>query len=319
MLATLDGEMATQPLGSSTAPGSGGAGTDSTDEVTPQRVPKRVAPVTKTKPTRRLHPGDRICGQCGEGNPPVRKFCSRCGEELSNAEVVRAKWWTRLLFWRRTRSLEAGTRPGQRGVKQGGGARAMRAYRRIRLVVGTVLMTFSLAYAAVGPFRGVVNRTVEPPLTSVTDSVKGWWTSITNGYDDLAVFSYGPSDALPEHQPDQLFDGSNSTYWAARWTKKDRPQVVFFFKDAEDLDAVVVHACNIPDDEPDLLRPKQLNFRAGSSNNETIDVANSPDPQTLKFDSLTTLRKVTLTVTDVYPQQGVRNVGICRIELKTRK
>ena len=45
-------------------------------------------------PTRR-HPGDLICGQCGEGNDPVRHFCRRCGNSLDEAIAVRLPWYRR--------------------------------------------------------------------------------------------------------------------------------------------------------------------------------------------------------------------------------
>ena len=61
---------------------------DQPTERTPQATRELAAAVTKTKPTRRLRPGDLICGQCGEGNPPVRRFCGRCGDSLDRKSVV---------------------------------------------------------------------------------------------------------------------------------------------------------------------------------------------------------------------------------------
>jgi hypothetical protein len=37
---------------------------------------------------RRLQPGDLVCPECGEGNDPNRKFCARCGTELTNAKPL---------------------------------------------------------------------------------------------------------------------------------------------------------------------------------------------------------------------------------------
>jgi ribosomal protein L40E len=41
-----------------------------------------------------IRAGDLICHRCGEGNPPERKFCRRCGTSLESAERARPRRWT---------------------------------------------------------------------------------------------------------------------------------------------------------------------------------------------------------------------------------
>ena len=76
--------------------------------VAPTVARPRPAARAMEAPTRR-HPGDLICGQCGEGNDPTRHFCRRCGNSLDEAIAVRLPWYRR--FFNRVlgiRTREAG-------------------------------------------------------------------------------------------------------------------------------------------------------------------------------------------------------------------
>jgi ribosomal protein L40E len=72
-------------------------------------APPRPTPQTQLRaPTRRPNPGDLICGQCGEGNDPHRRFCRRCGAILTGAApALRRSWWQR--FWHRRPATPAGS------------------------------------------------------------------------------------------------------------------------------------------------------------------------------------------------------------------
>ncbi|MBZ2197053.1 zinc ribbon domain-containing protein [Occultella gossypii] len=60
-------------------------------------------------------PGDLICGSCGTGNVPTRKFCRRCGTSLAEAKVQPSRsWWRRLLRPDAKPGPVAGTRPKTR-------------------------------------------------------------------------------------------------------------------------------------------------------------------------------------------------------------
>jgi hypothetical protein len=64
------------------------------DAMTPTVAKKQGKVIQKTTPTRRLFPGDLICRDCGEGNPPARKFCRGCGSSLAtSATTVETKSW----------------------------------------------------------------------------------------------------------------------------------------------------------------------------------------------------------------------------------
>src|SRR5205823_14718900 len=120
------------------------------------RRPTSVAPtVTRPRPAARSleaptrrHPGDLICGQCGEGNDPVRHFCRRCGNTLDEALVVSLPWYRRF-FNRvfRVREREAGWRPKRVGAPNVMGG----VWRIIRLALLAVLIVAELACYQIQP------------------------------------------------------------------------------------------------------------------------------------------------------------------------
>jgi hypothetical protein len=77
------------------------------DVVAPQERGRARRTMPKSAPSRELQPGDLVCGSCGEANLPTRRFCSRCGNELEGAEVVKAPWWRRILPKRKPREARA--------------------------------------------------------------------------------------------------------------------------------------------------------------------------------------------------------------------
>ncbi len=299
----------------------GGSGDqDLPDEVTPQRTKQRVAAVTKTKPTRRLQPGDLVCGQCGEGNPPTRKFCSRCGEELSEAEVVKARWYRPLMFWRRSpKTMDAGTRPGQAGAKKDRRASGWAAYRKLRAVLASVLLVMGVLYVVVAPLRGVINGMLDRPVTWVRTTVGGWWEDLTDDFVDVPPARRTASAALRGHPAAAAFDGNTETFWAAPWTPAKRPSLTVGFDEAVTLTHVVVHSGAAGENADKFLQPAVLRLTYGSGNRERVPLDFSPDPQTVELAEATTFRRLTITVVRVHPREGARNVAIKEIEFKTRK
>lgn len=119
------------------------------------------------EPTRKLRPGDLVCGACGEGNSPSRNFCRRCGHGLHEAEVVRRPWWRRVIPHRAPRVHVAGERPGRstaggrggKGVK--GGIRGAQSIKR--KILGPIgKATRVLMFVAVA--AGAVGLTLNPSL-----------------------------------------------------------------------------------------------------------------------------------------------------------
>jgi hypothetical protein len=127
--------------------------------VAPRPKPKAAAPREVERPK----PGELICGSCGTGNDPQRKFCRRCGSSLVEATVEptpepkRAPWYKRI--FRRGNApaaYEAGARPDHIG-------RRRRRPGCLLIVVITliiVIVAAGLAYALHDGTRSAVDDTV---------------------------------------------------------------------------------------------------------------------------------------------------------------
>jgi len=163
----------------------------------PEPVVARQPEAARAQPTapaprqvEQLPTGSLICGDCGTGNDPARRFCLHCGASLAAARIVeRPPWWQRLLF--RERTYAAGTRRRPR--------RKVRLLLPITLLVllGVVLLATvgPLRPAVVGAFRDVQNMLLPPQQVRPTELVA--------------------SSSSPEHAAALAVDGANNTYWAA--------------------------------------------------------------------------------------------------------
>jgi hypothetical protein len=160
------------------------------EPVKPGRAEGRVAPPDLPPETRRPQPGETICGNCGAGNDPARKFCRRCGASLADAPVAPPRgWWQRLLRRGRAAAPAAGTRP-RRTVR--------RSYR------GPVVLLLVLALlgAAGFQYRALIRSGVE----AVLDRVKGSRLETPVGVK--------ASRFVAGHPASKADDGASNTFWS---------------------------------------------------------------------------------------------------------
>jgi hypothetical protein len=196
------------------------------------RVPTSIAPaVTRPRPSPRTiepptrrHPGDLICGQCGEGNDPVRHFCRRCGNSLDEALVVRLPWYRRFfnrVFGVRTR--EAGWRPHRVGPPNVMGM----VWRIIRLAIGAIIVVALLAFLFIPSFHNLVVDRATTAFTSVRKIVHP-------NYDPIYPIGASASTAIANHPPTLAIDRYTNTYWAAL-PSDHTPTLVLRFAGPQDL------------------------------------------------------------------------------------
>jgi ribosomal protein L40E len=151
---------------------------------------------------RRPAPGETICGNCGAGNAPTRKFCRRCGTDLVDAPVVpRAPWWRRILQARRRQDPAAGTR------------QTHRARRRHRGLAVTAVIAVLL-----GGGGWLARAPLSREYRTVLDRVQG--TKIVN------PTSFRASGSAPGHDPTETRDGAPNRYWAPPPSAKPQGQWV---------------------------------------------------------------------------------------------
>jgi hypothetical protein len=191
--------------------------------VAPAVTRPRQAPRTMEAPTRR-QPGDLICGQCGEGNDPVRHFCRRCGNSLDEAIAVRLPWYRRFfnrLFGVRTR--EAGWRPHRVGPPNVMGV----VWRVVRLALAALIVIALLAFLLVPSFHNlIVNR-----MTSSVTTVR---KAIFPHYDAVYATGASASTSVGGHLPNLAIDKFTNTYWAAL-SSDHGPYLKLTFHDPVDL------------------------------------------------------------------------------------
>jgi hypothetical protein len=153
------------------------------------------APVAKARrrpvaPPEPFDPGDLICGTCGVGNKPTRKFCRRCGATLADAEVARVPWWRRLFRKRTPREKEAGSRPKV--------AAARRSPTKLVALLGV------LALLGVGTY--VLRERAFDGVDLVRDRIQG--------VERVVPEKMTASTSQDGHGPGLAKDGTPNKYWA---------------------------------------------------------------------------------------------------------
>lgn len=284
------------------------------EEVAPQATRRRVAPVQKTKPTRRLEPGDLICSQCGEGNAPTRKFCSRCGNELAEAEVVKPKWWRKLLFWQRLRRpkvLEAGTRPGQAGTKPRMGRRIFKLYRKVRTVMALIVFVGGIIYLFVPPARGYVNGWVASPVNAISKRVD---KTFNPKFVPVRPTQATASAEVPDHTAAMSVDKFNNTYWAAPFDAANFPRLTLTFDKPVTISKIIVTSGA---DEQFAANHRPLLLHLVYSNNQSDDIrpVDGDQPQTFELVNAKDITSIEVDVTEVFRAQDATHVALAELEL----
>ncbi|MEU4644797.1 hypothetical protein [Micromonospora sp. NPDC023814] len=298
-------------------PRAGGPVGSEPEEVTPQPVRPRTATTGRRAPTRRLEPGDLICGECGEGNPPTRRFCSRCGDSLRTAEVVRRRWWQRLLFRRGPKVAAAGTRPGAPGGGSGGGVVGVlhRVYQRANGVAAVLLFALGIAYLIYPPLRERVNAVVMPPV----HDARAWVDRKLNPrFVAARPVEVTGSTSVAEHGPDLTVDQYRNTHWQVRWDAEQPPTVTLRFGAEVDLERLIVIA-GTAEDYTASHRPAKLHLVWSTNRSDTVTVQDTGEPQTLTLTAAKGVTSVQIQVTDVYRAEKGTDVAVSELEFFARE
>jgi hypothetical protein len=306
------------------------------DEKPPERAPQATRPlaaaVTKTKSTRRLHPGDLICGQCGEGNPPVRKFCSRCGSSLLEAEHVKLSWWRRVTqrFRRHPRVIETMDSDGPADAGAAGTSRHAAAhaadvrkalagrdpryalrklYRRARLVLAGVIMVGVILYGAITPFRGLIDSKI--------DSIKGKATGLI----DVHYVPVHPVAATANLQKkgcpgSNAVDGYLNTYWLAPYSSSDYPTLTLTFANPATLERIIIYS-GASNNYLGYGRPSLLVLVFSNDKSTTITPEDTPKEQILNIGNAVQVSSLKIEIEGTYPGTGAgrSDVAVSDIEL----
>jgi hypothetical protein len=271
-------------------------------------VRPRAKPVTRTAPTRRLRPGDLICGECGEGNPATRKFCSRCGSSLVEAEVVRTPWWKKILPRRGPRVVAAGENGASRHRAAGPDPRhaLRRAYRLVRNVVGILVVVAGLAYAALPPFRAAVNTRASKIETAVVNCLH---PSIV----PVRPVKVTASLQEPGHPGSLAMDLFSNTYWLAPWNPAHEPTLTVTFSHKVFLKELILNS-GVSGAYVAHGRPSSLHLVFSNQQSDTITPQDKAAAQTLSISHAIGVTSVQIQITGIYQGNSGSDVGISEIQ-----
>lgn len=278
------------------------------EALVPQESQRKAAPVRRQAPTRKLEPGDLICGDCGEGNSVTRKFCSRCGTSLAEAEKVKTPWWRKLLPRRGAKVRKSGDRPKRsgRGGKSKLGVFVGSTFKVVRRVVAIALVLGGLAYGMFAPFRGWVNeRGVEAKGT----------------FERMFFPTYAPVSAaeapkasveLPEHPPNMAVDGQSDSFWGAPVGGAE-PNMVVKFDRKVDLAKIIVHNGDGADFKA-THRAQKLHLVYSSGKTTDVTLQDRPDPQTIDVENGEDVDSVEIHVVSTFKSVTGAELAISEIE-----
>ncbi|MBV9445475.1 MAG: hypothetical protein JO345_06215 [Streptosporangiaceae bacterium] len=297
-------------------------------ERTPQATRQLAVAVTKAKPTRRLRPGDLICGQCGEGNPPVRKFCSRCGSSLLQAEQVRTPWWRRIVR-RGPRLIEMPTEDAAAGTGTDTGSRRSGAhdsqlrkaltgrdpryalrkiYRRARLILAAVIAIGVILYGSYGPFRYLIDSRVDSAKNKVTGAIDIHYVPVHA----VAVSANLQDKRNPGYD---AVDGYLNTYWLASYSTADYPTLTLTFGAPVTLGRMIIYS-GASGDYLAHGRPSLLVLVFSNDKSDTLIPQDTPKEQVLDIRYAAQVTSVKIQLEGTYPgTDRPADVAISDIEL----
>jgi hypothetical protein len=270
---------------------------------TPPRKPVRQPP------TRKIVPGDLICGACGEGNPPARNFCSRCGTTLRDAAVARRRWWKRFVPHRRRKALEAGARPWKAGdgttKRRRSGGKLARVYSKLRPLVAGVLLVAGLVVGFTPDLRGRVT-------SEIGDAKDSLMRRIQPRYTPLQPVSIAATSEAPEQPVANLIDGNTLTSWTAPATDPE-PTFVVRFDEPFDLARISVWNGSV-DGFKDNARAADLHFVFDTDQSFDLTIKDLPDKQEYAIENGSGVREVEVHVVGTYSSLGSDDLGLTEIE-----
>ncbi len=285
-----------------------GKATAQPDAVVPQEAQKKPPQVRKQPPSKKLQPGDLVCGECGEGNPPTRKFCSRCGTSLAEAEIVKTPWWRKLLPRRGAKVRKAGERSKRRG--RGGksklGIAVGTTFRVVRRVVAIALILGGIAYGLFAPFRGWVNERAAEAKGTFERIVFPQYVPVS------AAEAPTASAALPKHPANLAVDGASDSFWAAPVGPKE-PNMVVKFDRTVNLARIIVHNGD-GGDFKGTFRAQKLHLVFSTGKTTDIDLQDLPDPQTLEIENGEGVNSVEIHVVGTFKAVKGNTLAISEIE-----
>jgi hypothetical protein len=287
-------------------------------ELAPQIARAKAIAVTKTAPSRRLQPGDLICGT---GNPSTRRFCSRCGSSLIEAVSVREPWWRRwlrkLMPRRGPKVVALGT--GTDGRTEGAPAAHLakpgvdvkhtfrRFLRTARVVLAVVLLVGGLLYGVYPPLRNSVNHWVGRVKANITNDIGSNLAPIHPV--SVTANITGPGSSALNASDENL-----NTSWLAPWSSTAEPTLTLNFAHRVTLKQLILHS-GAGTAFVQHGRPSSLILKFSNGESVTLSPQDTAQSQTISFGHADLISSVQIQVAGIYPGTSGSDVAITEIEL----
>ena len=281
--------------------------------VKPQRPVDAPKP-KRAKPTRKVLAGDLVCGDCGEGNPPSRKFCSRCGTTLAEAVAAKTPWWKRIIPHRRKRTLAAGERPwkAKDGSKKRRGwkAGALKMFAKVRPIIGVGLLLAGLVYGVSPDIRGNVNDRISGVTDSIMSTIRPTFVPIS----PIEVSSTGAIETAPDRF---AIDSNTLTTWKV---PRDDPNPALVVRFDQPIDLERIKLWNgASDGFKDSDRIASIHFVFDTGQTFDLDVTDLPDPQDYEIGNGEGVREIELFITETYRSLSGDNIAMTEIEFLVKR
>ncbi|WP_412738839.1 discoidin domain-containing protein [Krasilnikovia sp. MM14-A1259] len=277
--------------------------------VAPQERGRARRTVPRSAPSRELQPGDLVCGDCGEGNLPTRRFCSRCGNELDDAQVVRAPWWKRILPKRKPRQARAAE--DDTGIAKTGERRQHKrsVFPILRRIVAVVLLLGGLVYAFVPDLRTRTNAEVVTLRQKAEKMIFGANVPVR-------AVKASSTPVNKKHPADAAVDGHWNTYWSTPVSGARR--LTLTFQEPVELREALIRG-GIAGDVRGSQRPRTLHLVYPSGRGQDLTMIDNTDPQHFDLDSGGKVSSVEIYVQDTYANAESKQVTISEVELFTKE
>jgi hypothetical protein len=276
--------------------------------VVPQEAQHKPLQVRKQPPSKKLQPGDLVCGECGEGNSVTRKFCSRCGTSLAEAAVVKTPWWRKLLPRRGAKVRKSGERSkhgGRRGKTKLGAAFST-TFKVVRRVVALMLVLGGVAYGLFAPFRGWVNERTAEAKGTFERTFFPQYAPVSAAEAPVA------SLASPDHPANMAVDGLFDTFWAAP-VGGPEPNMVVKFDRSVHLAKIIVHNGDGAGFK-ETHRAQKLHLVFSDGRTTDVNLQDRPDPQTLEIENGEGVSSVEIHVLSTFKSVSGTDLAISEIE-----
>lgn len=286
-------------------------------------APKKAPLVPKQAPSKKILPGDLICGDCGEGNAPQRRFCSRCGVSLAAAVVAKEKWYRKFIPKRKQKTLAAGERTwkDESGNKKSGKGKMAfgRAAGKARLVIGALLLVGGIVFAAYAPFRDWVTARSTSAKDTVMDVIRPQYVEVNAV--PPANTNVPPELTVLDHEVGKLVDNFLNTTWivqGAAFPVTPTPAAIITFGQPIDLERLIVYNGD-GEQFQSFHRAKTLRLVFDTDKSDTIELKDVPDKQTVSVSGGSGITSVTIFVDEIYTAFQGNDLAISEIEFFRKK